>query len=117
MLVLSGGQATPQCANMSRDGLELTSERWVASDTLDESAEDSTDTNTGTSQTNGSKTSTGSLTSNDNGGSSGFSDDTTGLHGGSDDLGTHLGTSVIGDETVTESWSAGSTKDRALDGS
>ena len=65
----------------TQDGVleELTPERWVAGDTLDEGSENRTDTNTSTSETDGGDTSALDLGSSDNGGGGRLSDDATGL--------------------------------------
>lgn len=56
---------------------ELTPEGGVAGDTLDKTAENRTDTDTGTGEANGSKTGTLNLGGSDHGGSGGLGDDTT----------------------------------------
>lgn len=58
---------------------ELTPERWVAGDTLDEGSENRTDTDTSTSKTDCGDTSTLDLGSSDHGGGGRLSDDTAGL--------------------------------------
>jgi hypothetical protein len=56
---------------------ELTPEGRVAGNTLDETSENRTDTDTGTGETNGSETGTLDLGGSDHGGGSGLSDDAT----------------------------------------
>jgi hypothetical protein len=56
---------------------ELTPEGGVAGNTLDEATENRSDTNTGTSKTNGSETGTLDLSGGDHGGSGGLGDDAT----------------------------------------
>jgi hypothetical protein len=58
---------------------ELTTEGWVAGNTLDETTEYSTDTNTGTSETDGSNTSALDLSGSNHGSSGGLGDDAAGL--------------------------------------
>jgi hypothetical protein len=61
----------------TQDGVleELTPEGGVAGDTLNEATENRADTDTGTSETNGSETGTLDLSGSDHGGSGGLSDD------------------------------------------
>ena len=63
----------------TQDGVleELTPERRVAGNTLDEATENRSDTNTGTGKTNGSETGTLDLGGSDHGGSGGLGDDAT----------------------------------------
>jgi hypothetical protein len=65
----------------TQDGVleELATEGRVAGDTLDQTAEDSTDTNTSTSETDGGDTSALDLGSSDHSGGSRLSDDAAGL--------------------------------------
>jgi hypothetical protein len=56
---------------------ELTPEGGVAGNTLDETTENRSDTNTGTGKTNGSETGTLDLSGSDHGGSGGLGDDAT----------------------------------------
>lgn len=61
--------------------VELTSEGWVAGGTVDQSTEDGSDTNTGTSKTNGGETSALHLAGSEDGGDRRLSDDTARLDG------------------------------------
>jgi hypothetical protein len=71
----------------TQDGVleELATEGRVAGDTLNETAEDGTDTDTSTSETDGGDTGTLDLGGGDHGGGSGLGDDAAGLDGVADD--------------------------------
>jgi hypothetical protein len=86
-----GEQTSGFSEGETKDGVleELTTERRVASYTLDEATENSTDTNTGTSKTNGGETGTLNLSSSNNSGGRGLGDDATGLD--------HVAAEVAGD--------------------
>ena len=84
----------------------LTSERWVASDTLNQRTEDRTDTDTSTSQANGSETSTLHLRGGNDGSSGRIGNDAARLHGASDHVGAkagaELGASVVKNEAAAD---------------
>lgn len=73
---------------------ELTTERWVAGNTLDETTEYSSDTNTGTSKTDGSNTGALDLSGSDHGSSGGLDDDAAGLDGVADHVVGEAGASA-----------------------
>lgn len=97
--------------------VRLTSQRWVTGNTLDQSAEHCSDTNTGTSKTDGGGTSSVQLSSNDNGGGCGLGHNTTRLHGTTDHVGAQVGTSIVHKQGIAGKRLSSRADDRALDGS
>jgi len=101
----------------TQDGVleELTTEGRVAGDTLDQAAEDSTDTNTGTSEADGGNTGALDLSRGDHGGGGGLGDDTARLDDGAADVVGELAAHGAEDEAVL--WRLDGTRahDGALD--
>jgi hypothetical protein len=96
----------------------LTSKGGVASNTVDESGEDASDTDTSTSETHGGETSTLHLGSGQDGSGRGFDDDTPLLHGIADHVVGEVVAGAIEDETAaSSSWLADSGEDGAGDAS
>ena len=102
---------------MSDAFLELTSEGWVASNTLDQGTENCTDTNTGTGQTDGGCTSTVEFSGHNDGGGCGLGNNTTGLHGTADHARAQVGTGAVEQETIAHERLSSRADDGALDGS
>ena len=96
---------------------ELTTERGVAGDTLDQSTENRTDTNTSTSQTDRGQTSTLDLSGGNHSSGGGLSDDAAGLnHVASDVVLEGVAESGIHDEGVLGGRDAGGSRDEAGSG-
>lgn len=81
----------------------LTSEGRVASNTVDERAEDGADTDTSASETNGGGTSTVNLGSSDDGGGSRLDDDASGLHHTTHHVGGEVLAGAIEEQAVADS--------------
>jgi hypothetical protein len=87
----------------TQDGIleELTPQRWVARNTLDQSTENSSDTDTSSGKTNGGQTSSLNLGGSDHGSGGRLGDDTARLLGVADDVaskGIADGWSIAGDD-------------------
>ena len=93
-----GEQTSGLSEGETKNGIleELTTEGWVAGDTLDETTEYSSDTNTGTSKTNGGDTGTLDLSGGDHGSCGRLGDDAALLHSVAD----HVLGEGIADEAV-----------------
>lgn len=96
-------QGLSASSQLERNGRLLTSEGRVASDTVDERAEDGADTNTSTGETDGSGTGTVDLGSSDDGGGSGLDHDAAGLHHAAHHVGGEVVASAIEEQAVADS--------------
>ena len=96
---------------------ELTAERRVASNTLDEGAEDGTDPDTRTGETDGGETGTLHLGRGDDGGGGGLGDDAARLHGATHHGGRELAAGAGHEQAIVDGLLAGRLDERARDAS